>query len=199
MARTYGSFSEHTAPKVFNSALRLFATHGYAAVSMRQIARDVGVQVGTIYNYVPDKQFLLFKIISDHMESLLAARELESQVGENEQQIQAFIKWHIDFHLNKRDQIIVASMELRNLSEPNLKLIEGQRRQYENKLQKILKAGSDAGMFCIGDTKMTTLALIGMLKEIANSSIMQDCIDATEIKVIYQEIVERFLGVRKYR
>ncbi|MGB1508910.1 MAG: helix-turn-helix domain-containing protein, partial [Paracoccaceae bacterium] len=48
MARTYGSFSQITAPKVYKTALRLFAQYGYAAVSMRQIARDVGVQAGAL-------------------------------------------------------------------------------------------------------------------------------------------------------
>ena len=48
MARTQGSRGEITGPLVRDAARRLFARHGYAAVSMRQIAAEVGVQVGTI-------------------------------------------------------------------------------------------------------------------------------------------------------
>ena len=36
-----------------------FYRHGYAAVSMRQIAAEVGVQAGALYAYTPDKQALL--------------------------------------------------------------------------------------------------------------------------------------------
>ena len=59
MARKQGSHSDITGPKVRDAALRLIAQHGYAAVSMRQIAAEVGIQAGALYNYTPDKQTLL--------------------------------------------------------------------------------------------------------------------------------------------
>ena len=43
MARKTGSHSDITGPKVRAAAERLFARHGYAAVSMRQIAAEVGL------------------------------------------------------------------------------------------------------------------------------------------------------------
>ena len=52
MARKTGSRSETTGPRVREAALRLFARHGYAAVSMRQIAAEVGVQAGALYLYL---------------------------------------------------------------------------------------------------------------------------------------------------
>ncbi|HDR28004.1 TetR/AcrR family transcriptional regulator, partial [Rhodovulum sp.] len=59
MARTSGSHSQITGPRLREAAQRLFARHGYASVTMRQIAAEVGVQVGALYNYIPDKQGLL--------------------------------------------------------------------------------------------------------------------------------------------
>ena len=73
MARTSGSHAKITGPKIQEAAQRLFARHGYAAVSMRQIAAEVGVQVGALYNYTPDKQSLLFELMRSHMEEVLAA------------------------------------------------------------------------------------------------------------------------------
>ena len=55
MARKTGSHSEITGPRIKQAALALFARHGFAAVTMRQIAATVGVQAGAIYNYTPDK------------------------------------------------------------------------------------------------------------------------------------------------
>ena len=72
MARTAGSHAQTTAPKVKAAALTLFSRHGYAAVSMRQIAAEVGVQAGALYTYTPDKQTLLFSLMHDHMTELLA-------------------------------------------------------------------------------------------------------------------------------
>jgi AcrR family transcriptional regulator len=69
MARKQGSHGEITGPKVRAAALRLFARHGFAAVSMRQIAGEVGVQAGALYLYTADKQTLLFELMRDHLRS----------------------------------------------------------------------------------------------------------------------------------
>ena len=102
MARTYGSFSQNTAPKVFKTALRLFAQRGYAAVSLRQFAKDVGVQVGALYNYTPDKQTLLFTIMHEHMESLLEAWDARAKSEDPVVQLKDFIQFHLSFHLHKQ-------------------------------------------------------------------------------------------------
>ena len=73
MARTQGSRAEITGPAVRDAARRLFARHGFAAVSMRQIAAEVGVQAGALYAYTPDKQALLADLLESHMQELLDA------------------------------------------------------------------------------------------------------------------------------
>ena len=197
MARTQGSFSQSTAPKVFQSALRLFARYGYAAVSMRQIAREVGVHVGALYNYTPDKQSLLFKIMLDHMESLLVAWEDCINHEEPIDQIKEFIRFHLDFHLSKSDAVLVAYMELRNLSEDNFKVIESLRRRYENILTDILSRGADVGTFHFSDARITTLAFIGMLKEVGTWYSPNGRLSAAQITNIYQEMILDFLETGK--
>jgi len=81
MARRSGAKGARTAQEVRQAALRLFAEQGYAAVSMRQIAREVGVQVGALYLYTPDKQSLLADMMIDHLEALLAKRPADRAVG----------------------------------------------------------------------------------------------------------------------
>ncbi|NCW16007.1 MAG: TetR/AcrR family transcriptional regulator, partial [Rhodobacteraceae bacterium] len=149
MARTYGSFSQITAPKVYKTALRLFAQYGYAAVSMRQIARDVGVQAGALYHYTPDKQTLLFTIMRDHMESLLCAWDACPKSDDPVVQLKEFIQFHLTFHLHKTDEVFVAYMELRNLTDENFSVIEELRRRYELVLEQILVRGAKAGVFHI--------------------------------------------------
>ena len=195
MARTYGSFSQNTAPKVFKTALRLFANYGYAAVSMRQIAKDVGVQVGALYNYTPDKQTLLFNIMREHMENLLAAWDARAKSNDPVVQLKDFIQFHLTFHLYKTDEVFVAYMELRNLSDENFAVIEGLRRRYELILEYILVCGAKAGVFHTRDTRVTTLALIGMLKEVGTWYRPDGRLSSAEITNIYQDMVAHILGV----
>lgn len=43
---------------IFNSALKLFGENGYEKVDMKMISREVGIAVGTLYNYYTNKKDL---------------------------------------------------------------------------------------------------------------------------------------------
>lgn len=163
MARTSGSSAETTAPKIRAAALRLFASSGYAAVSMRQIAAEVGVQAGALYNYTPDKQSLLFDLLKSHMDDLLTALQTLPQTGTPDARLEAFVRHHIRFHAARSDAVFISYMELRNLDPDNFAVIEGLRRQYEQALQDILDAGVQTGAFDVPDSRFATLAVIAML------------------------------------
>ncbi|MDW4550326.1 TetR/AcrR family transcriptional regulator [Defluviimonas sp. D31] len=163
MARKTGSHSEITGPRIRAAALKLFARHGFAAVSMRQIAAEVGVQAGALYLYTPDKETLLFDLLKEHMDELIAAWEAEPQGKSPRERLEAFVRFHIRFNLDRPDAVFLSYMELRNLGPANFAAIEALRRDYENRLEEILDEGQAAGIFAAPDTKLATLAIIAML------------------------------------
>ncbi len=191
MARKQGSHSDITGPKVRDAALRLIARHGYAAVSMRQIAAEVGIQAGALYNYTPDKQTLLFDLMKGHMSDLLRALEDADLKGAALARLEGFTRFHIQFHLPKPDQVFVSYMELRNLSAENFAAIEVMRRQYEDALESILRAGEAEGVFAIADTRVTTMALIAMLTGIGNWYRAGGRLETETIAAIYWDMVRR--------
>lgn len=195
MARKQGSHSDITGPKVREAALRLIARHGCAAVSMRQIAADVGVQAGALYNYTPDKQSLLFDLMRTHMDELLAALQSAVIKGSAIEQLEAFTRFHIRFHLQRRDQVFVSYMELRNLTPENFSKIEALRRQYEDALEAILKAGEAEGEFELPDTRVSTLALIALLTGITNWYSDDGRLSIAEIEAIYWNLVRKAVAV----
>ena len=166
MARKTGSHSEITGPRIRAAAQRLFAAHGFAAVSMRQIAAEVGVQAGAIYNYTADKQSLLFDLLNGHMDDLLAAVPQETR--DPAADLDAFVRFHILFHLERPDAVFISYMELRNLSAENFAVIEARRRAYEDHLGRILAAGEAAGVMQVGDLRLKVMALIAMLTGVTN-------------------------------
>jgi AcrR family transcriptional regulator len=161
MARTTGSHADITGPRIRAAALRLFARDGYAAVSMRAIAREVGVQAGALYNYTPDKQSLLFALMEGHMEELLA--QGPPQGATPLERLESFVSFHIRFHADRPDEVFIAYMELRNLTPENFTRIEALRRAYEDRLEAILRDGQAGGVFALQDSKIVTLAVIAML------------------------------------
>jgi AcrR family transcriptional regulator len=163
MARTAGSHSQTTGPRVKEAARALFARHGYAAVSMRQIAAEVGVQAGALYLYTPDKQTLLFDLMKGHMDELLAAWAAVPRRDAPAARLEDFVRFHIRFHLDRPEEVFLAYMELRNLVPPNFAAVEELRHAYEDELEAILKDGVADGAFRVGDTRLATRALIAML------------------------------------
>lgn len=177
--------------------MRLFARHGYAAVSMRQIAAAVGVQAGALYNYTADKQSLLADLMREHMDDLLAAWEaLAPAQASPTVRLEAFTRFHIRFHLERPDAVFIAYMELRNLTPQNFASIETLRRRYEDQLQQILQDGTTAGDFTISDTKITTLAIIAMLTGVTTWYRAQGRLSATEVELIYWNMVQNMVAPR---
>lgn len=194
MARTQGSHSEITRPRVRAAALKLFAEHGYAAVSMRQIAREVGLQAGALYNYTPDKQDLLFSLMKAHMDELLAACSERVSQGDAMARLRAFVDFHITFHMGRADEIFIAYMELRNLTPENFETIEALRRSYENHLEAILAAGLSEGIFDVPDSKVTTLAVIAMLTGITTWYRPDGRLSPEEVSELYWNLVRKVVG-----
>lgn len=196
MARTQGSRSGITGPRVRAAALRLFARHGYAAVSMRQIAAEVGVQAGALYNYTPDKQSLLSDLMRDHMDGLLAAWQAE---GADDAPpllaLERFTRFHIRFHAVRPEAVFVSGMELRNLTPGNFAAIEALRRRYETRLETILRRGIAAGVFDLPEPRIAAMALIGMLTGVNTWFREAGRLRLDEVEVIYWDMVRKSVAI----
>ncbi len=167
MARTQGSRADITGPLIREQARRLFARQGYAAVSMRQIAAEVGVQAGALYAYTRDKQTLLFELLEEHMLELLAAWQ-DDPGGMPLDRLEKFVRFHIDFSLDRSDAVFLSYMELRNLDPENHARIADLRGRYEDALEAILRDGVGAGVMKLDDSRLATMALIAMLTGVTN-------------------------------
>ena len=199
MARRAGSHSEITGPRVRQAALRLFARHGYAAVSMRQIASEVGVQAGALYGYTAGKQGLLFDLMRSHMEDVLAGwADTEAGLAgpaDPGRRLAAFVRFHIGFHLDRPDAVFVAYMELRNLSPENFAAVSALRGRYEKALEDILRDGAACGAFRLPDARLATMALIAMLTGVGTWYREGGRFSRDRVTEIYLDMVRRAVGI----
>lgn len=194
MARKAGSHSEITGPRIRAEAQRLFARHGFAAVSMRQIAAAVGVQAGALYLYTPDKEALLFALLETHMKDLLAAWAAVPRCGDALDALERFVRFHIRFNLDRAEAVFLSYMELRNLGPENFARIEALRRSYENELEAILKAGQADGSLSVPDTKLATLAIIAMLTGVNTWFRAGGRLSRERVEEIYWDMVRKAVG-----
>lgn len=63
--------SEETSSRIYESALRILEAEGPRAVSMRRVAKEVGITPMAIYHYFPCKEALLDAIVKSEFENLV--------------------------------------------------------------------------------------------------------------------------------
>jgi len=164
MSRTIGSNGPKTTEAIYAAGLALIYRHGYAAMSLRQLATEVGIQPGSLYNHISTKQDLLFTLLQTHMETLLAALdEALAGIEAPEAQLRAFVAFHVNYHITRRQEVFICYSELRSLDPANYETIVTLRAQYERRLMRILARGHTERVFAIQDIPATTYAILAML------------------------------------
>ena len=164
MSRTAGSSGKKTLAAIREAGLDLIHERGFEAVSLRQLAARVGLQPGSLYNHIETKQDLLFDLIHNHMVTLLqnvdaALDGIEDPLA----RLEAFIAFHLTYHIERKREVFIGSSELRSLDPKNRKKIVALRRAYEERLCDILERGAAKRLFKIDDIPVSAYAILAML------------------------------------
>lgn len=150
--------------RVLEAALKLFAEHGYAGSSMRDIAAMAGVKPATIYAHYPSKEHILAELCRiGHEEQYRAVREAVLAGGSGPRdQIVAYVRAHVGFHTTYPMLAVVSNSELHVLGEELGAATFVLRRQSEELMQDIVKRGIASGTFRVADPWLAVAAIGGM-------------------------------------
>lgn len=194
MARKSGSSGAKTSAAIRNAGLKLIYTHGFEAMSIQKLADDIGIQKSSIYNYIASKQDLLFQIVKSHMEDLLVA--CDAAVPRTEapgpvDRLDAFVRFHVLYHMDRRTEMFVSNSELRSLSPENAVIIIGLRKAYERRLIAILREGEGQGVFLVPDASVAAFGILGMLSGVGAWFNPNGPLSKDEVASIYSAMVLR--------
>ncbi|NHU43707.1 TetR/AcrR family transcriptional regulator [Rhodococcus opacus] len=144
------------------AAASLFYEHGYEATSLRTVASEVGIQVGSLYNHISGKEELLTDIMVSVMDELLEAvnKALVSVDGSALDRFKAAVDCHIRYHAEHARETFIGNTELRALSDGDLELVLAKRAEYERLLQKLIKDVAKETGADILDAKLQTYSIL---------------------------------------
>lgn len=197
MARTTGSDGEKTEAALREAAVSLIARYGYEAVSMRQLAAEVGVQAAALYRYFATKEDLLFTLMREHMEGLIAGWEATRPgFSDPVTRLASFVDHHIRFHVERRHATHVSNLELRSLSPERLTYILRLRTNYEKELRAILRDGAESGDFEVDDIGLTAMAIIQMITGVIVWFRPDERLSVEEVARTYLSMTMRLTGAR---
>lgn len=71
--------SRETVEVILKAAARLLVEDGYDKASTNRVAREAGVNIGTIYRYFPNKEALFATLFEQHVEQVASAVDTKSR------------------------------------------------------------------------------------------------------------------------
>lgn len=181
-----------TGELVYTCAVELMNEHGYHGTPLREIAKNVGVQMSTLYYYFTSKQSLLFYVMERTTKRLMG--EVENSVDPDDSpanQLAAAIEAHVRFHAQYPKESRIAETELRSLEEPNLTKIVEIRDDYEAIYQRIINQGKADDLFTAIDTKTATRSMLISMTEVANWYRPNGRLSLDQVSEVYKTL---FLG-----
>ena len=144
---------------------RLIHEHGYAGMSLRDLADRVGIKASSLYNHIDSKQQLLFLLIEHHMRLALQGVDaaLAEAGGDATARLRAFVDFHIRFHTGHPVEAAICLSELRCLEGENRRAVVALRDAYEARLSRIIRDGAAAGTFRVADARLATFSILGAI------------------------------------
>lgn len=102
------------------AAAELFSSIGYHAVSLRDLAKEVKLSPGAIYNHIDSKQELLFTLAEESLKQRihLITQHISYSIKNGSSELDGVTQGFIAHSLNGKLDIALATRELSNLNTP---------------------------------------------------------------------------------
>lgn len=132
--------------EIITVASRLFKEKGYNAVSMRDIAQEMGIKAASLYNHISGKQELLSTLILEvAREFTFGMNRVVAEEVSSIEKIKQVIELHIDITVNHSEALAALNNDWMHLEASDLDDFVTMREDYEENFRIILKQGIDAG------------------------------------------------------
>ncbi|RJR26746.1 MAG: TetR/AcrR family transcriptional regulator [Desulfobacteraceae bacterium] len=154
----------HRFKDILDSAARIFRQKGYHHANISDIAKEVGLQKGSLYHYIKGKEELLYEIIMTALSLYVKSlRGIVIYGRPADEAIREAIVAHMEPISIQFDYIYVFINEMRNLPEKYRKEADRELENYERLWIKMLEEGKASGVLRPDvDSKMTMLSIFGM-------------------------------------
>jgi AcrR family transcriptional regulator len=152
-----------TVDAIFEATIQVLLSDGLIRLNTTRVARRAGVSVGTLYQYFPNKQALLFAVLERHLATLASAIEKacdESRCATKETIAETVVKAYLQA---KMAQAEISPALYRIAMELDARdLIESASRRSARSIEAVLSTIEDGGFADPGLVAQTlTAALYG--------------------------------------
>lgn len=158
--------------QIYLVAARLFGEFGYAGTSMGDIAKRVGINKASLYHFVPNKEELLYTLMSWGLD--LAEKDVIAParaVADPRERLETLIRLQLEnIHRGAGptgNHVHKVVSETGGLSPDRRAEIEARKAIYADLIRSTLDALKAEGRFGLADTALATANIQGLLSAFA--------------------------------
>ena len=184
-----------TSRRLIEAAIDAFAQDGYHATTTRDIANRVGMSPAALYVHFPSKAALLGQIsrlghaaAADLVRTALASAP--DPLGRLQAVAGRFAAWHAEHHRVAR----IVQNELAALLPEDREAVRLLRRQIEQSVGEVVRAGVAAGVMRAGDERAVARAVLSLSVDVARWYEPGGRETPEAIGALYAELAARMVG-----
>lgn len=152
--------------EIIKTAAKLFKEKGYSAVTMRDLAKTMGIKAASLYNHIDSKQHILKSIIISLAEEFTSGMEIiKSSDSTNIEKLHQIVILHVN--ITSKNTYGMASlnndwMHLEEHLEHYLEL----RRNYEQDFIDIIKSGIQSNEIIDSNSEIIMFSILSTLRSL---------------------------------
>lgn len=155
--------SQSRSAEITAVAERLFSRQGYHATSMRQVAREMDLQGGSLYSHITGKSALLEAIVERAADRFQAAMdEVRAAEASPPERLRLALRAHVAVVTENRQAARVYFHDWRHLSPDRQARIARRRDAYEAQWREIVAEGVTSGDFRGVEPRTAALACLSL-------------------------------------
>ena len=163
---------------ILDAAIKIIGQKGYHETTIRDIVKESGQAIGTIYNYFKSKEEMMLVAFKEFFEEMLIYNDVQEKAFTSiKDKVDGHIKYLIDYFVKYPAFLRIFVVELNNLyfkgsDEEIEKVIELWDQVYAEVARK-LKEGRDKGeLYFEGDPSLYPPVLIGAVQGFLKETLM---------------------------
>ena len=152
--------------QIINTAATLFKKKGYSAVSMRDIAKALGIKASSLYNHISSKQDILTEIIISLAEAFTNGMAIiKTSDITNIEKLDKIIELHVEITTNNTYEMASMNNDWMHLEE-RLEYYLELRDGYEENFRSIINEGINNDEIIDGNPEVMLFSILSTLRSL---------------------------------
>ena len=182
--------------QIYSTARSLFSQRGYHATTVRDIARELNMQGGSLYAHIESKEDVLWEIVNRAADQFLGAVEpIMASDKSAPEKLREMVRAHVKVVADNLADATVFLHEWKFLGEERRNAIAARRDRYEGLYRHVVEEGIRSSEFAPADPKMAALLVLSAVNWMPQWYKPSGPLSPTEVADMFSELILKGLVV----